>query len=924
MKNTLKLWGIIAMVAAIGFSMAACEVEPDPSDNPGGATVPDGYGERPTDPPAVTAPKTYDITNDVATLGIIGTSARSSNDKIATAAVASGNITVTSVGRGVATIYVEGAADKSDAEIEVKVAQDGTITHGRIVKGGDDVIVISGTFGGVTVGGDPRPVRLNIKFDWDGSTVYLKPGVQTWSVKHLPFSEVQPLWFEAYIPITGDLDYLGEGTHFAYQYSILRQIKNSDVTDISIPAVNISDFITISGTASATLKGTWDRAVKYTSVQITNNSMSTNFYDYDYDPPLIYSSLQEGWTNAKTRVAGGQWSLKTPSSSESTNVSFSVQLESNQSSEDWNYLGYWEMGQKNNLSPTTISNQNKSGITLGTIPFVLVSGNTPVTVNGKRPFYYWIEFGYYWDENPTVEINGWAGSTRNLYDATGTGWAVPMPANTKQNASILYRETSDIQFRRGTDGITFNTGTAPVTLNLSSIAAISSGNSTIPVVPAYPVPDGYGEQPTDPPAVTSPKTLNITNSVLTLGVTGTSARSSNDKIATVAVASGNIVITSVGKGVATIYVEGAADKSDAEIEIKVATDGSISQGRIVKGGDDVIVISGTFGGVTIAGQARPVELRVHFDWDDMSVKLEPGAQTWSVKHLPFDDNTPLWFDAYIPTTGTLEYSEGTGISYQYDIIQTIRNSSITGISIPAVAIPSLVTISGTASATLKGNWDRDTKSKYTSVQVENKSITTDLYEDGSSVIKSSRTAGWTNAWAKVANGQWSLSVPSSSTTTNISFSVQVRSSQNSEEWNYLGYWEMGQKNNLSPTTISNQNKSGISLGTVPFVMVSGNTPVTVNGKRPFNYWIEFGYYWDENPTVEINGWAGRMGTLHETPTSNGWAVPMPENTKLNASILYRETSNIQFRRGTSGVTFNTGTAPVTLDLSSISDIYNYN
>jgi len=222
MKNLLKFIGISALVAVIGLSMAACGE--DPLGEPDGTTVvtvPDnGFGERPADPTPVTTQQNFDIPNDVSTLGITGTTARSSNDKIATVAVAGGNVTVTSVGKGVATIYVDGDAHKSDAEIEIKVAADGTITQGPIVKGGDTVFVVSGTFGGAKIAGDDRPVRLSIQFDWVSLQVNLKPGSQDWSVKFLPFDEDKPLWFQVDIPTTGDLEHQ-TGTWITYQFDIL-------------------------------------------------------------------------------------------------------------------------------------------------------------------------------------------------------------------------------------------------------------------------------------------------------------------------------------------------------------------------------------------------------------------------------------------------------------------------------------------------------------------------------------------------------------------------------------------------------------------------------------------------------------------------------------------------------------------------------
>jgi hypothetical protein len=71
--------------------------------------------------------------NDVATLGIIGTTASSSNTGVATVAIESGKIKITSVAEGVAVITVKNALDHA-ATINVTVAKNGTIAIGTITK----------------------------------------------------------------------------------------------------------------------------------------------------------------------------------------------------------------------------------------------------------------------------------------------------------------------------------------------------------------------------------------------------------------------------------------------------------------------------------------------------------------------------------------------------------------------------------------------------------------------------------------------------------------------------------------------------------------------------------------------------------------------------------------------------------------------
>ena len=77
--------------------------------------------------------KTDDTTaNDVATLGLVGTSADSSNQSVAKAKVEGGKIVITSHGAGTAVITVKDGDKK--ATISVTVAADGTITIGTITK----------------------------------------------------------------------------------------------------------------------------------------------------------------------------------------------------------------------------------------------------------------------------------------------------------------------------------------------------------------------------------------------------------------------------------------------------------------------------------------------------------------------------------------------------------------------------------------------------------------------------------------------------------------------------------------------------------------------------------------------------------------------------------------------------------------------
>jgi len=438
MKNIVKLFEVIVLVAVIGFSMASCDTDENETQF---------------------TSETGEITNDPAILGINATSVSSSDEKVALAEIKDGKVVITSKGKGYAIIKVIGPADKSDAEIKISVNEAGKITQGPVLKGGESVITISGTFGGASVAGKSCPVNLTVRFNWDSMSVRMN-GPGAWSIKHLPFEYEVPMWCGIEIPTDGTFE---ESTRsINYQLSYSDRISDQSITNIQLPQIVIPSVITLSGTAKTTLAGTWNRAEKNTNVTVVNNNITT-------DPGSL--TFEAGWTDASTRVAAnGNWELSIPSSTNETDISFNVVMVGTQPSE-----GLWEMGQKTSLNPTKATNQNKSGINLGTIPFVMVSGNTPVTVNGKKPYMYWIEFGYYWDEDGSgVDINGWSGSTIAITEGMGSAWSVPMPANTRMRPEIYYREKSGIQFRKSkANESPFTTGTGPYTLDLSSISNIT-------------------------------------------------------------------------------------------------------------------------------------------------------------------------------------------------------------------------------------------------------------------------------------------------------------------------------------------------------------------------------------------------------------------------------------------------------------------
>ncbi|SDP04853.1 hypothetical protein SAMN04487897_1331, partial [Paenibacillus sp. yr247] len=91
-----------------------------------------------------TAATNSSTANDVATLGLVGTTATSDAATVATAAINAGHIEITSVGAGTATIKVSDASSHA-ATIAVTVAADGSMTLGTITKYQVDITTLVAT-----------------------------------------------------------------------------------------------------------------------------------------------------------------------------------------------------------------------------------------------------------------------------------------------------------------------------------------------------------------------------------------------------------------------------------------------------------------------------------------------------------------------------------------------------------------------------------------------------------------------------------------------------------------------------------------------------------------------------------------------------------------------------------------------------------
>jgi hypothetical protein len=135
MKNVFKLFGIIALV--FGLVLLGC--------NNGNGTTGNEF----------TASTNETVSNDVDTLGFIGTSVSSNKPNVATAEIVSGKIKITSVAEGTAVITV--SAGSSTATINISISKTGSITVEAITK--------FNPFKGTWVGTDGWVQPITIIFD---------------------------------------------------------------------------------------------------------------------------------------------------------------------------------------------------------------------------------------------------------------------------------------------------------------------------------------------------------------------------------------------------------------------------------------------------------------------------------------------------------------------------------------------------------------------------------------------------------------------------------------------------------------------------------------------------------------------------------------------------------------------------------------
>jgi len=164
------------------------------------------------------------ISNDINSLGIVGTSVSSSNANIATAVISSGKIKITSVGQGSAVITV--SESSKNATINVSVSEKGIITIGTIIKYSKNVKTFVGSWT-KTVSNDVRLLVINDDGTWNAF------------LNDVPYVSDNPgIWSETNKTIGVWYDYISQDhPEPGYVYATYTLSENGDSFTLSGDAV---------------------------------------------------------------------------------------------------------------------------------------------------------------------------------------------------------------------------------------------------------------------------------------------------------------------------------------------------------------------------------------------------------------------------------------------------------------------------------------------------------------------------------------------------------------------------------------------------------------------------------------------------------------------------------------------------------------
>ncbi len=569
--------------------------------------------------------------NDIATLGLEGVFAESDNASIATAAINSGYIEITSVGPGTASITVTDAASHT-AYIMVEVAADGTITIDHINK----YIFFPSETDRSTANDIATLGLVGVSAESDNASV----ATAAINAGHIDITSVGPG--------TASITVADAASHTAYicvSVTIYGAINIEQINKY-VPFNSKTDSSTTNDFASLGLEGISavsgnaniaTAAINAGYIEITSVGPGTAFItvaDAGSHTAYIYVSVTaDGAINIEQIDKYVPFTSKTDNSTANDVATLGL-VGASAASEDPNiatvainagYIEITSVGQ--GIAAITVTDETSHTADI----YVCVQPDGAIFILEISKYAVFISTNNSSTANDiaTLGLVGVAAASNdpNVAAATinagkiaitsvGKGSAMITVTNEESHTAYIEIEVSSdgtisiqiitkyAEFISTTDSSTANSiatlglvgvsansnclevATAAIKAGKIVITSICSGTAMITVADAAAhrakiwvdvSPDGtiYITQIAKYITFTSRTDSSTANDIVTLGLEGVSAQSDHTNVATAAINAGHIEITSVGQGTAIITVADAASHT-ADIDVSVAPDGAIS------------------------------------------------------------------------------------------------------------------------------------------------------------------------------------------------------------------------------------------------------------------------------------------------------------------------------------------------------------
>jgi len=602
-------------------------------------------------------------------------------------------------------------------------------------------------------------------------------------------------------------------TEVVHIYSNMETAANYHFTES-----DFSPLITLSGTANITVNG-------------QPLPSGSSVYVYAYSDPNLNNQVE--YTDFDPS-SGNTWTMTMAAFDTATTLYFEVRTYVNGSSL-----------YKNTGVSRTVSKQNVSGINLGNINTITLSGMVNITLNGQPlPSNWRVHVSAYSDPN----FNNGVGDTYFLSSSSNT-WTMSMePFAT---ATTLYFWVSveyydfvyDSWFGKNT-GISRTVSNQNVSgINLGNInfTNITLSGTVNVTVNGQPLPSGSGVHV---------YAYSITNEVgyayidtTSDGNTWTMGMEPFDTATT--------LYFEVG-----VSVNGSWFGKNTGISRTVSNQNvsGINLGNININFTNItftnITLSGT-ANITVNGQSSYNSGMSVYAYSDPNFNNRVGVanlyqyNTWTMTMAALDTATTLYFEVRGSVNG-LSFNKNTGVS------RTVSNQNVSDINL-AVNINTII-LSGTVNVTLNGQPpDYAEVSAYSDPNFSN--AVGSAYFDPSS------------------GNTWIMAMATFDTPTTLYF--QVRVSVNDRGFS---------KNTGVSRTASNQDVSGINLGNINFsvITLSGTVNITVNGQPP-DYASVYAYS-DPN----FNNW---VGGAYDLSNGNTWTMAM-ESFATATTLYFRVAADV--------------------------------